>query len=165
MDFWDQSVLSAAERFDNLVILKTCSKAVGLAALRLGFAVAGTRITDVLRAVKSPYNTDSVSQVIGGIVLSEKTLVREMRDEIIKSRDFLLGELAELAARFPAKLKIFDSKTNFVFAKTPIAEQIHKELLLKSIAVRRLGDGLRITAGSKGENAALIVALKEILGG
>ena len=40
MDFWDQSLLGEVEDYDNLIILRTCSKAIGAAALRLGFAVA-----------------------------------------------------------------------------------------------------------------------------
>ena len=60
MDFWDQSILDEVGNFDNLIILKTCSKAIGLAAIRLGFAVACEKLTIALRAVKSPYNTDTI---------------------------------------------------------------------------------------------------------
>ena len=61
MDFWDQSLLQEVESYDNLIILRTCSKALGGAALRLGFAVAAPRLTRALRAVKSPYNIGSLA--------------------------------------------------------------------------------------------------------
>ena len=52
MDFYTESLLDEAEAYDNLIILRTCSKALGLAAFRLGFAVATERLTKVLRAVQ-----------------------------------------------------------------------------------------------------------------
>ena len=54
MDFWDQSLLREAAQYDNLIILRTCSKAIGLAGIRLGFAVANEMLTRVIRSVKSP---------------------------------------------------------------------------------------------------------------
>ena len=54
MDFWDQSLLGEVEEHDNLIILQTCSKMLGMAALRLGFAVANSRLTGVLRAARVP---------------------------------------------------------------------------------------------------------------
>ena len=54
MDFWTESLLEEAEDYDNLIILRTCSKALGMAALRVGFAVANSRLTGVIRAAKSP---------------------------------------------------------------------------------------------------------------
>jgi histidinol-phosphate aminotransferase len=163
MDFWDESILVHTADYDNLIVLKTCSKAIGLAALRLGFAVAGRRLTDALRAVKSPYNTDTVSQVIGGAALSEKALLRKMRDEIVASRDSLYAGLSALEKEFPELLKVYVPKTNFVFIETPYSGQIHSRLLKESIAVRGLEDGLRVTAGAEDENAAFLAAMKNIL--
>ena len=54
MDFWDQSMLGEVEAYDNLILLRTCSKALGMAALRVGFAVANPTLTGIIRAAKSP---------------------------------------------------------------------------------------------------------------
>ena len=54
MDFSDQSLLEECQAYDNLLILRTCSKAFGMAALRLGFAVGQKRLVDAVKAVKSP---------------------------------------------------------------------------------------------------------------
>ena len=59
MDFYTESLMGEAEQYDNLIILRTCSKALGLAAVRLGFAVANQTLTAVIRAAKSPYNVNS----------------------------------------------------------------------------------------------------------
>ncbi len=62
MDFSDQSLLPEFHDYDNLLILRTCSKAFGMAGLRLGFAVGQKRLVDAIKAVKSPYNVNALSQ-------------------------------------------------------------------------------------------------------
>ena len=64
MDFWNESILGEAHKYKNLIVLKTASKAVGAAGIRLGFAVSNPDVTKALRAVKSPYNVNSLSQEI-----------------------------------------------------------------------------------------------------
>jgi len=163
MDFWDQSILDKVPELDNLIILKTCSKAFGLAAIRLGFAVACPTITNALRAVKSPYNTDSIEQAVGAALLREKDTLEALRIEIIDGRKELQSALEGLAAKYAKLEKVFDSVTNFVFVKTASAKEIHAKLLEKSIAVRYMGGYLRISTGTKEENAEVISALDEIL--
>ncbi len=163
MDFWNQSILDTVKDFDNLIVLKTCSKAAGLAAIRLGFAVAGEKITSALRAVKSPYNTDAVSQALGTIALSEKELLARKCSEIVSNRKELQNEIIALSKEFPKLGRVYDSVTNFVFIKTPAGKAIYEKLLEKSISIRYMGNYIRITAGTKEENTELIIALKDIL--
>ena len=70
MDFWNQSLLPEFDKYDNLLILRTCSKAFGGAALRLGFAVGVMPLTNALKAVKSPYNLNSFTQAAGAALLA-----------------------------------------------------------------------------------------------
>ena len=163
MDFWDQSILDEVENFDNLIILKTCSKAIGLAGIRMGFAVAGETITTALRSVKSPYNTDSISQAICKTVLSEKELLKKCCVELVESRKALHDEVSALARKYVKLEKVYDSVTNFVFIKTAYGKEIYEKLLEKSIAIRYMGNYIRITAGTKEENDAVVKALDEIL--
>ncbi len=163
MDFWNQSILDEIENYDNLIILKTCSKSIGLAGIRMGFAVAGETITTALRSVKSPYNTDSISQAICKTVLSEKELLKNCCSELVESRKALYSEIVALAQKYVQFEKVYDSVTNFVFIKTGYGKQIYEKLLDKSIAIRYMGSYIRITAGSKAENEAVIKALNEIL--
>ena len=65
MDFSEGSVLDEIENYGNLIVLKTCSKAFGMAAIRLGFAAANEEITRILKAAKSPYNVNSLTQAAG----------------------------------------------------------------------------------------------------
>ncbi|WP_195542766.1 pyridoxal phosphate-dependent aminotransferase [Massiliimalia timonensis] len=164
MDFWDQSLLKSVGKYDNLMILRTCSKAVGLASLRLGFAVAPAKITQVLRAVKSPYNVNTLSQVFGQLVLESAEYLKEAAAEIIENRKWLQAQLQELLA-YDEIEDVYPSCTNFVFLKVKGSKQIYQALLERSIAVREMSPYLRITAGSGHENRALIRELTDILKG
>ena len=163
MDFWDQSILDEIGNYDNLIILKTCSKAMGLAGIRMGFAVAGETITTALRSVKSPYNTDSISQAVCSAVLSEKDTLKRFCGEIVENNKYLYEKILELSKEYTKLEKVYESVTNFVFIKTAIAKEIYEKLLERSIAVRYMGSYIRITAGSESENNEVISALTEIL--
>ena len=159
MDFWDQSLLPEVEAYDNLILLRTCSKALGLAALRVGFAVANERLTGLLRAAKSPYNVNAVTQAMATVVL-ENPLYRETYTELIlASRTMLLEGLRKLEAE-GLIAQVYDSRTNFAYLRLPGAGEVWDVLADHGILVRRFGDEhLRITAGTESENQDLLAVL------
>lgn len=159
MDFWDQSLLSEVNEYDNLIILRTCSKAFGMAAIRLGFAVANKTLTNAIKAVKSPYNVNSITQSLGTTILKENDMSRDAVRKIIDSKNDLYDGLKSLESKNPNQLKVYDSCTNFVFIKTPKAKEIYDYLLKNSIAVRFMGAYLRITAGTTEENEEVLAKL------
>ncbi len=150
MDFWDQSLISQAHTFDNLIVLRTASKAVGFAALRLGFAVANKTLTNSLRAVKSPYNVNSVSQKFGAIIYKNKNNLINHQKNIVNNRNILYNKLKEIQ-KSVADFCVMPTCTNFVLIKTPDAKEIFEFLLENSIAIRYMGAYLRITAGTVAE--------------
>ena len=163
MDFWDQSLLPEVLNYDNLIILKTCSKAMGMAALRVGFAVAGPVLTRALRAAKSPYNVNSVSQAMGACVLKKRELLEGCRNALVRSARELWEGLSALAERFSVLEEVYPTCTNFVFLRSARAKEIHRALLERSVAVRCFDGFLRITTGSPEENRTLLEALGDIL--
>ncbi|MCQ2416801.1 MAG: aminotransferase class I/II-fold pyridoxal phosphate-dependent enzyme [Oscillospiraceae bacterium] len=164
MDFWDESVLDLVNKYENLIVLRTCSKAIGLAAARMGFAVADTYKTNLLRAAKSPYNCDAISQKICATVLNEHSLLQHCRDEIIVQTQRLYTSLSELCARYPDILDtVYPTRTNFVFVKTSYAKEIFEQLLQAGISVRCFPNGLRICAGTRREHTLLLQELERIL--
>ena len=160
MDFWDQSLLPEVNNYDNLIILKTCSKALGMAAVRFGFAIANKTITTALRAAKSPYNNDSVAQTIVSEILSEKDYLWKCRDIIVSSTKQLYADIKALNEKFNCFEKVYEPCTNFVFIKTDEFQKIYEFLLENSIAIRKFSGFLRITAGTPEENAAVINTLE-----
>ncbi len=163
MDFWDQSLLQEVCQYDNLIVLKTCSKALGMASLRLGFAVANPILTRALWAVKSPYNINSFTQAMGYVILREKQWAEKARKEILDARDGMVEALAEIEARFPEKLHCYPSCTNFVFMRVQESKRVFDNLLKKGIAVRHMGEYLRITVGTPAENKEFLQAFQDVL--
>lgn len=161
MDFWDQSLLADVDKYDNLLILKTCSKAIGLAAVRFGFAVANKTITNAIRAAKSPYNNDTVAQTIVSDILSEKQYLADCRDIIIKNTKQLYSDIVSINERYNCFERVYETCTNFILIKTEEFEKIYKYMLDNSIAIRKFSGFIRVTAGSAEENARFIEVLEK----
>lgn len=163
MDFYTESLLTEAEQYDNLIILRTCSKALGLAAVRLGFAVANPTLTTVLRAAKSPYNVNSVTQAYGSVVLSHKEKEQAALAQILASREELYGALVGMQEKYHCFERVYPTVTNFVLVETSRAKELFEQLKAESIVVRLMGSRLRITAGSPAENKAVLAALEKMV--
>lgn len=162
MDFSDQSIMKVAEKYDNLIILKTCSKAWGMAAIRLGFAVSSKKIIRALHCVRSPYNVNALTQAAGCVIFSNPDYIKNAVEEIKKSRDYLYQSLMQFEEK-EGVIRVVKPDTNFVFVELSDSGFFFEELRKRSIIVRRLGNYLRITAGTKKENDVLIQAFSEIL--
>ncbi|NCA67224.1 MAG: aminotransferase class I/II-fold pyridoxal phosphate-dependent enzyme, partial [Clostridia bacterium] len=160
MDFGDQSVLQYVEEYNNLIVLRTMSKAFACAALRVGFAVANCGLIQILKAVKSPYNVNNVSQTFAKILLGYKSEAKAAIRCIIDSRDELYAELAKLVTVMGSPFAPLAPNANFVYIKTDKAEEIYKKLLSDGIAIRCFKNRIRISAGSKSENAEIIKKLR-----
>ena len=164
MDFWNEGLLKEAAEYDNLIVLKTASKAVGSAALRLGFAVSNPKITRALQAVKSPYNVNSLSQEIGTVIYGHKELLQERCAEIVKNTKELYEALVKIKEQYDMPVEIFKPCTNFVFMKIDFAKKLYEYLLDNGIAVRYFKpNALRITAGSESENSELMKYIEKYI--
>ena len=163
MEFSDQSVLPLVERYPNLMVLKTCSKAIGLAGVRLGFAIANPTITRALWAVKSPYNVNSISQAVGQVVLSHPDYLAESCQKLIASRNELYQALCALQTKCQQLQKVYPTHANFVYLQVTDAQRTYQALLDRGIAIRCMGaDHLRISAGTPQQNQAVVTALQQI---
>ncbi len=164
MDFAeDESLLNEFENYENLIILKTCSKALGSAALRLGFAVANKTLTNVIRAVKSPYNVNSVSQALGEVLFAHPDYIDNCIETVIKSKEELYASLLELASKTDNIERIYESHTNFVFLKVKNAKEVFEKMKNCGIIIRNMGEYLRITAGTNQEKEKMLATLQGIL--
>ncbi len=161
MDFWNQSVLDSVSDFDNLIVLKTCSKSIGMAAVRFGFAVSNKSLTRAFRAAKSPYNNDTVAQTIVSDILSEKDYIVKRTNTIIENTKYLYDQIIDIQNSFGCFEKVYPTCTNFVLIKTAEFNKIYDFLLENSAAVRKFNGYLRITAGSMEENNTVISLIKK----
>lgn len=161
----DESVIDLVSKYDNLIVLKTMSKAYGAAALRLGFAIAGGALTEAIRKVKSPYNVNSISQIFGEIILDNVDEIREKVCEIKENLTFLREELAKVTS---GKIKrVCPTAANFVYVEMEsedTAKSVYSALMEKGVAIRCMSGGyLRICAGTKDECEIFLKTFKEVL--
>jgi histidinol-phosphate aminotransferase len=156
------SFVEELDTLPNAVVLQTFSKAWGMAGLRVGFALAGEQIIDLMNRVKPPYNVSSIAQraVLGAL---EKTdLVRDRIGQILLERDRMVKELSTIKE----VTKISPTAANFVLAQFVDAKAIYQHLIDRGIVVRdrssvQLCEGcLRITVGTRTENDRLMEALR-----
>lgn len=158
------SVLYDTEKRENLIVLKTLSKAFGMAAIRAGFAVTNADIASAIKKIKSPYNTSTFTQKTAAAVLRRFDEMKSNAEVIIKNRNKLYTELVEIAKN--QHFEVYPSDTNFILVKAgDRSREIYENLLKKKIRIRFMGEYLRITAGSESECEALIAALVSQRGG
>jgi histidinol-phosphate aminotransferase len=163
MEFFNDSVLPDLPQYDNLIVMKTCSKAIGSAAIRLGFAVASEKITRAVFAVKSPYNVNSITQAVGEALFENKNYIQNAISQILIQRDTMYLSLLQMQKKHAGLERIYKSDTNFITVKCKDAKAIWQALLEKSVAVRFTEGFLRITAGNGEEQKLFLEALQSIL--
>lgn len=165
IDFSDEpSFITVLDRFPNLLVMQTFSKAWGLAALRLGMAFASEDIIRILNKIKPPYNISGLTQDTVLAAINDKAKVDKMIQEILAEREFLKIELENL----DFVKKIHPSHANFLLVKLPNANQVYDDLIEEKVIVRNRAkvllceDCLRITVGTREENELLLKALRKI---
>jgi histidinol-phosphate aminotransferase len=155
------SFTTLIEKYPNLIVLQTFSKAWGLAALRLGMAFAQKPIIDILCKIKYPYNINILTQNAVYETLTKIKQKDNMVSEILAGRKWLEAELPKIGK----VLKVFPSDANFILVKIEKATEVYKMLVDKGIVVRNRSnvklcdDCLRITVGTEKENKELISSL------
>ena len=155
MDFWDESLLNRVDEFDNLIILKTCSKAFGMAGIRMGFAAAPKMLRDTMMAAKSPYNVNAVTQCISAELLCEKGLIEAAIGRLLASKMQLEKGLLRIAEESGA-FKLLPGVTNFVSLIMDKAQGFYDYLLSCGIAVRLTAGIIRVTCGTEKENTEFL---------
>ncbi len=167
IDFSTQeSAASLIEKNERIVVLRTLSKAWGLANVRIGFAIANKDIIAVMHNVKYPYNLSGVQQETAVKALKEKKSVEETVKLIISERSRVASEISS----FSYVETIFDSDANFILVRVSDADRLYNRLLEKGIIIRNRSKVIgcsgcvRITIGSVQENDTLLAAMKEMEG-
>ena len=154
------SFIKMLRNYENLVVMRTLSK-VGLAALRLGFLVAGGEIIAEVNKVRLPFNVNALSQAVAVQALKEKKEMKIFLKEIIAERVRLINEMMKIEGVRP-----FPSEANFILFKVGDAGKVYQSLLKKGILVRNMHDAvagcLRVTVGTRTENNAFLRALAAV---
>ena len=164
VDFAGKSALELIDRYDNLIVVQTFSKARSMAGMRIGYAISNPTLIKYLNDAKYSFNSYTMNQtslVCGVEAVKDRTYFEEQTAKIIETREWSKKQLSALGFVFP------DSRANFIFAKHPEfdAKELFEALKKENIYVRFLGgsrikDYLRISIGTRQEMEMLISFLK-----
>lgn len=163
IDFSEQqSFKTMVNHYNNLIVMQTFSKAMGLAAARVGIAFMDPSMVHFFNKMKPPYNISTINQKAALKCLSNIELQKNRVIQIKTER----ARLAHALGKIGIIEKVFPSDSNFLLVKTRNADMIYSELIDNKIVVRnrnKMVPGcIRITVGTKRENNKLLRALQSI---
>jgi len=168
VDFAKYSVIDWIRNFDNLVILRTFSKAFGLAGIRFGFLVSNKSIAEYVKRVTSPFNVNIVTQRFIVLALKNWNYFKEQIQYIIKEREWLRNNLDKIDGITP-----YPSDANFILFKVTktnlTSSTVTNRLENRNVLVKDRGNlpllanCIRVTVGTRNMNETFVSALKEAL--
>ena len=165
-EYSDNPFISRVEEFDNLVVLRTFSKAYAMAALRVGYAVANKKLADMMICVKIPYSLNMVSEGAAIAAVKDQEFVRRSVQMVKEQRPKLDAGLRKLG------FETFPSDSNFILARSPIDHKVlvdglkQRGVLIRDFgAKRRTENCIRTTVGTEEHNALLLEKAEEVISG
>ena len=163
-DFAGESAIDMLKEFPHLIVIRTFSKAYGLAGMRLGLGFARREVIAEMMKVKDSYNLDRLAIVAGCAALQDQAWLHETVGMIIRTRTWMQQELAALGLQVPP------SRSNFVFPRIPdgrAAEVFEgpekRRILVRYFRGPLVRDSLRVTVGTDAEVETFVHALRELL--
>lgn len=160
----DATLLNDLDKYPNLVVLQTFSKAWGLAGVRLGMAFASPEIIRLFNKVKYPYNVNILTQEFVSDALDNEKEEKEWVEQLLNGRKYLREEIQ----KYPYVEKIYPTDANFLLVKVTDAGAIYNILAERGVIVRNRSSVslcagcLRITVGTEDENRILIKEMQSI---
>ena len=164
IDFAGKSAIELIEKYENLIVVQTFSKARSMAGMRIGYAISNPTLIKYLNDAKYSFNYYTMNQtslVCGVEAVKDRAYFEEQVQKIVDTREWTKKELRALGFSFP------DSKSNFVFVTHPkfSAKKLFEALKKENIYVRFLGGArieeyLRISIGTRSEMEMLVSFLK-----
>ena len=151
------------DRYPNLVVTRTFSKAYGLASLRVGYGVSSSEIADLMNRVRPPFNVDSLALAAATACLGDDSYVRQSKDLNDQGMAQLQGGFDQL------NISWIPSVGNFICFSVPgRAMEIFQGLLAKGVIIRPVANyempqHLRVSIGTQAENQIFLLALKSLL--
>jgi len=155
------SFISLVNKYPNLILMQTFSKAFGLAGVRIGMAFSNPAIIQYFNKLKPPYNISTINQKAALARIRKIDLYKTQVSRIKKERE----RLSSILPKMNIVEKVYPSDANFLLIKVKNANYIYNILINKNIIIRNrsniVENCLRITIGKKSENDKLINVLSE----
>lgn len=149
-------------KYPNLIVTQTFSKALGLAAARIGIGYASSEIIQLLNNVKLPYNISALNENAAIAAIENKATLKANIQTILEEREKLIQELKKLEII----KKIYPSDANFLLVEVDDANALYTKLVEQKVITRNrnslVKNSIRITVGKPDENQKLIKALTDL---
>jgi len=161
IEFSSDNNLRFLDEYNNLVIMRTLSKAYGLAALRIGYGLASEELIKALNNCRMPYNISGISAYIATNALNAI--------DIEKYKALLMHEKTAILKRFKSlKIEHLDSSSNFILFKLKDVNPLYEGLVDQGVYIRKfkeklLENYLRFSIGTKKENAQFIKIVEDVV--
>lgn len=155
-------VLKHVREGKNVIVLRTCSKIHGLAALRIGYGLAPKNLAELLQKARQPFNTNALAQAAALAALDD-------HDHIEKTKAINKQGLAFYEKAFVERgLEYVPSVANFILVKVGDGDRVFKEMLKAGVIIRamrgyKLPDWVRISIGTPEENQRALEVLDQVL--
>jgi histidinol-phosphate aminotransferase len=166
VEFAERSVVPLVREYPNLAVMRTFSKAFGIAGARLGYMIANPKLSKMFSdKVQMPYPISRFTARLGIECLRNLKAMQDSISKMKQERSWLIGQLRRLEG-----LRVFDSETNFVLLSTSReSSKISAKLRSLGVSVKAFGDVLdfrgclRVTVGTRRMNEKLLGALEEAM--
>jgi histidinol-phosphate aminotransferase len=166
-EFADRSVVPLLNEYENLIVLRTFSKAMAVAALRIGYLLASPALVREIGKAVLPYNVNVFSQVAAEVAVENyESELRPLVKQIVSERERLFAALTEIEGLWPVA-----SQANFILVKSATdPKRIFTELLARDILIRdvsgypMLSDYFRFSVGMPTQNDYVLKAIREVCG-
>lgn len=143
--------LALQQKYDNAFLLRTFSKAYGLAGLRVGYVVASEHAIEKWNIIRPPFNVTRISEYAAVAALEDQQYLKEVvhKNSVERERFYQL----------PQSEHFLPSQTNFIFVKTKRVNELYEALLNVGCITRPFPTGVRITIGFKEQNDKMLEVL------
>jgi histidinol-phosphate aminotransferase len=162
-EFWGETAVPLLKQNPNLLIMKTFSKAFGLAGLRIGYLMGNPALIAELKKVNIPFNINLMSHYVALKLLEHSEWIAEQVEKILKERNNLYNTLRTIPG-----ITVYPSAANFLLFRSKDGKAVFNGLKALGVLVRPvqahslLENCLRVTVGTQDENNAFLVALKKV---
>ncbi len=163
-EYAEGSMIRRVNEFDNLVVLRTFSKAYAMAALRVGYAATNLKLAEMMMCIKIPYSLNMISEGAALAAVKDQDFIRRSVAMVREQRPLLSAGLKRLG------FEPFPSDSNFIMARSPIdhAELVsglkERGILVRDFgAKRRTENCIRTTVGTAEQNKLLLDKMEEVI--
>ena len=158
-----KSMMDHFDKYDNLVITRTFSKAYGLCGLRIGYGVGNKKIIDLAHKVRAPFNVNMISQYAGEAALGDQDFVSFTVKNTHEGIDYLYNELKKIG------INCIPTQCNFIMFEVPMDGKIFFDKLLRHGIIARpmqeydLNRHIRLSVGTMDQNKKAVESIREVI--